>query len=107
MLLNPIVRNENGGADIFSMTLENRIVLLTGEIDDELASSIISQLIYLDSTEKKDISLYINSPGGSVSVGLAIIDVMQTLRNDVSTVCVGRAASMGALILSSGARESE
>ena len=104
MLLNPIVRNENGGADIFSMTLENRIVLLTGEIDDELASSIISQLIYLDSTEKKDISLYINSPGGSVSAGLAIIDVMQTLRNDVSTVCVGRAASMGALILSSGAR---
>ncbi len=104
MLLNPIVRNENGGVDIFSMTLENRIVLLTGEIDDELASSVISQLIYLDSTEKKDISLYINSPGGSVSAGLAIIDVIQTLRNEVSTVCVGRAASMGAVILSSGAK---
>ncbi len=104
MILNPIVNNENGRADIFSLNVENRIVLLTGEIDDEMASSVISQLIYLDSLERKDISLYINSPGGSVSAGLAIADVMQTLRNDVSTICIGRSASMGAVLLSCGTK---
>lgn len=104
MILNPIVNNENGRADIFSLNVENRIVLLTGEIDDEMASSVISQLIFLDSCERKDISLYINSPGGSVSAGLAIADVMQTLRNDVSTICIGRSASMGAVLLSCGTK---
>ena len=104
MILNPVVSNENGRTDIFSINLENRIVLLTGEIDDEMATSVISQLLYLDSRGKDDISMYINSPGGSVSAGLAIYDVMQTLKSQVSTICLGRAASMAAVLLSGGAK---
>ena len=104
MILNPVVSNENGRTDIFSINLENRIVLLTGEIDDEMSTSVISQLLYLDSRGKDDISMYINSPGGSVSAGLAIYDVMQTLKSPVSTICLGRAASMAAVLLSGGAK---
>lgn len=102
MILNPIVSDESGRKDIFSVNLENRIVLLTGEIDDEMASSIISQLLYLDSTGDEKICLYINSPGGSVSAGLAIYDTMRSLKSKVSTICIGRAASMAAVILSGG-----
>ena len=102
MLLNPIVNGDNGRADIFSMNLENRIVLLTGEINDDMASSVISQLIYLDNAGTDPISLYINSPGGSVSAGLAIYDVIRNLNSEVNTICLGKAASMAAVILSGG-----
>ena len=88
--------------DIFSRLLKNRIILLSGEINDNVSSSIVAQLLYLDSINNEDISLYINSPGGSVSSGLAIYDTMNFIKSDVSTICVGMAASMGALLLSSG-----
>ena len=91
--------------DIFSRLLKNRIILLTGEIDDNLSSSIIAQLLYLDSINHEDISLYINSPGGSVTAGLAIYDTMNFIKSDVSTICIGIAASMGAFLLSSGAKK--
>ena len=88
--------------DIFSRLLKNRIILLSGEINDACSSSIIAQLLYLDSISNKDISLYINSPGGSVSAGMAIYDTMNFIKSDVATICVGMAASMGAFLLSSG-----
>ena len=88
--------------DIFSRLLKNRILLLSGEINDACSSSIIAQLLYLDSISNEDISLYINSPGGSVSAGMAIYDTMNFIKSDVATICVGMAASMGAFLLSSG-----
>lgn len=88
--------------DIFSRLLKNRIILLSGEINDACSSSIIAQLLYLDSISNEDISLYINSPGGSVSAGMAIYDTMNFIKSDVATMCVGMAASMGAFLLSSG-----
>ena len=88
--------------DIFSRLLKNRIILLSGEINDSCSSSIIAQLLYLDSISNEDISLYINSPGGSVSAGMAIYDTMNFIKSDVATICVGMAASMGAFLLSSG-----
>ena len=90
--------------DIFSRLLKNRIILLTGEIDDNLASSIIAELLYLDSLNNDDISIYINSPGGSVTAGMAIYDTMNFIKSDVSTICLGMAASMGAFLLSSGTK---
>ena len=91
--------------DIFSRLLKDRIIMLTGEIDDALASVIEAQLLFLEAEDPdKDISLYINSPGGSVTAGLAIYDTMQYIRPDVSTICSGFAASMGAFLLSSGAK---
>lgn len=91
--------------DIYSRLLEDRIIFLTGEIDDAVANTVVAQLIYLESKDpKKDISLYINSPGGSVSAGLAIYDTMNYIQCKVSTICIGLAASMGAFILSSGAK---
>jgi ATP-dependent Clp protease protease subunit len=104
MLLNPIISNETGSKDLFSINLENRIVLLTGEIEDDMAASVISQLLYLDNTAQEKITMYINSPGGSVSAGLAIYDTMKLIKSPVSTVCVGHAASMGAVILSGGSK---
>ena len=88
--------------DIFSRLLKNRIILLTGEIDDNLASSVVAQLLYLDSINNDDISIYINSPGGSVTAGMAIYDTMNFIKSDVSTICLGMAASMAAFLLSSG-----
>ena len=88
--------------DIFSRLLKNRIILLSGEINDACSSSIIAQLLYLDSISNEDISLYINSPGGSVSAGMAIYDTMNFIKSDVATICVGMAARMGAFLLSSG-----
>ena len=88
--------------DIFSRLLKNRVILLSGEINDACSSSIIAQLLYLDSISNEDISLYINSPGGSVSAGMAIYDTMNFIKSDVATICVGMAASMGAFLLSSG-----
>lgn len=91
--------------DIFSRLLNDRIIMLTGQIDDALASVVIAQLLYLEGQDpEKDIDLYINSPGGSVSAGLAIYDTMQYIKCDVSTICVGLAASMGSFLLSSGAK---
>lgn len=88
--------------DLYSRLLEDRIILLTGEIDDQTANIIISELLYLDSINHQDISIYINSPGGSVTAGLAIYDTMNFIKSDVSTICLGIAASMGAFLLSSG-----
>lgn len=91
--------------DIYSRLLEDRIIFLTGEIDDNLASIIVAQLIFLEGKDSdKDICLYINSPGGSVSAGLAIYDTMNYIKCDVSTICIGLAASMGAFLLSSGTK---
>ena len=91
--------------DIFSLLLNERIILLTGEIDDNVASVVVAQILYLASKdEKKDIQIYINSPGGSVTAGMAIYDTMQYLKNDISTICIGLAASMGAFLLSSGTK---
>ena len=100
-----IVDRENNGErsyDIFSRLLKNRIILLTGEIDDNMSSSIVAQLLYLDSINHEDISIYINSPGGSITAGMAIYDTMNFIKSDVSTICIGIAASMGAFLLSSG-----
>ena len=91
--------------DIYSRLLEDRIIFLSGEIDDAVANTVVAQLIYLEGKDsQKDISLYINSPGGSVSAGLAIYDTMNYIKCDVSTMCIGMAASMGAFLLSSGAK---
>ena len=91
--------------DIYSRLLEDRIIFLTGEVNDQVANIIIAQLIYLEGKNPdKDIYLYINSPGGSVSAGLAIYDTMNYIKCDVSTTCVGLAASMGAFILAAGAK---
>lgn len=90
--------------DIYSRLLEDRIVFLQGPIDDHTANVVVAQLIFLESKNPdQDISLYVNSPGGSVTAGLAIYDTMQYVRCDVSTICVGQAASMGTVLLAAGA----
>ena len=105
MVINPIVYDEKGkGSDVFSRNLDNRVIHLVGEVTDELAASIVAQMLHLASMGDEDISLYINSPGGSVSAGMAIYDTMQYIKPEVATVCIGRAASMGAVILSGGAK---
>lgn len=91
--------------DIYSRLLKERIIFIAGPIDDDVANIVIAQLLFLQSDDpKKDISIYINSPGGSVTAGLAIIDTMNHLKCDISTVCVGMAASMGSHILANGAK---
>ena len=91
--------------DIFSRLLNDRIIMLSEEVNDQTASLIVAQLLYLEAQDPdKDIQFYINSPGGSVSAGLAIYDTMQYIKCDVSTICIGLAASMGAFLLSSGAK---
>jgi len=108
MLVPMVIEQTNRGErsyDIYSRLLEDRIVFLNGEVDDNSANLLISQLIYLEGKDPdKDISMYINSPGGSVSAGLAIYDTMNYIKCDVSTICVGMAASMAAVLLSSGAK---
>ncbi len=90
--------------DIFSRMLKERVVFLVGEVEDHMANLIVAQLLFLESENpEKDIHLYINSPGGSVTAGLAIYDTMQFIKCDVSTMCVGQAASMGAFLLNAGA----
>lgn len=105
----PTVIQENGNSerafDIFSRLLNDRIIFLNGEVNDTSASLVVAQLLYLESVDPdKDIYLYINSPGGSVSAGMAIYDTMNYIKPDVQTVCIGQAASMGALLLGAGAR---
>lgn len=91
--------------DIFSRLLNDRIIMLNGQVDDASASVIVAQMLYLESQDPdKDISFYINSPGGSVSAGMAIYDTMQYIKCDVSTICIGMAASMGAFLLSAGTK---
>ena len=103
-----VVEQTNRGErsyDIFSRLLNDRIVLLSEEVNDVTASLIVAQLLYLEGQDPdKDISFYINSPGGSVTAGMAIYDTMQYIKCDVSTICIGMAASMGAFLLSSGAK---
>ena len=103
MVNNMSDREEHSGESIYSRLLKDRIIFLNGGIDNAVACSIIAQLLYLESEDPdKDICLYINCPGGSVSDGLAIYDTMKYIKCDVSTICIGMAASMGAFLLSSG-----
>ena len=88
--------------DIYSRLLKDRIIILSGEINDDNANAVVAELLYLDSVNHNDISIYINSPGGSVTSGMAIYDTINFIKSDVSTICVGMAASMGAFLLSSG-----
>ena len=91
--------------DIFSRLLNDRIIMLSDQVNDATASLVVAQLLYLEGQDnEKDISLYINSPGGSITAGMAIYDTMQYIKCDVSTICIGMAASMGAFLLSSGAK---
>lgn len=107
-LIPTVIEKTNQGErayDIYSRLLKERIIFLGTQIDDGIANTVIAQLIFLESEDKdKDIKLYINSPGGSVSSGLAIYDTMQFIKPDVSTICIGMAASMGAVLLAGGAK---
>ena len=105
MVIEPTNRGGERSYDIFSRLLNDRIIMLSAEVNDTTASLIVAQLLYLESQDPdKDISFYINSPGGSVTAGMAIYDTMNYIKPDVSTICVGLAASMGAFLLSSGAK---
>ena len=108
ILIPPVIEKTTQGErayDIYSRLLKDRIIFLGTEIDDTVANLVIAQLLFLESQDtKKDIKLYINSPGGSVTSGLAIYDAMQYVKPDVSTICVGMAASMAAVLLASGAK---
>lgn len=107
-LIPMVVEQSNKGErsyDIYSRLLKDRIVFLGGEVDDDSANLIVAQLLFLEADDPdKDISLYINSPGGSVTAGMAIYDTMQYIKCDVSTICLGMAASMGAFLLAGGAK---
>jgi len=104
-LIPTVIEKSNYGErayDIYSRLLKDRIIILSGEIDDSMSNSIVAQLLYLDSINHNDISLYINSPGGSITAGMAIYDTMNFINSKVSTICIGMAASMAAFLLSSG-----
>ncbi len=108
----PIVIEKTGQGerayDIYSRLLKERIIFLGTAIDDNLSSLIIAQLLFLEAEDpEKDINLYINTPGGSVSAGLAIFDTMNYIKPDISTICIGQAASMGAFLLSAGKKEND
>lgn len=104
-LIPTVIEKSNHGErvyDIYSRLLKDRIIILSDEINDNNANSIVAQLLYLDSLNHDDIHLYINSPGGSITAGMAIYDTMNVIESDVSTICIGMAASMAAFLLSSG-----
>ena len=104
-LIPTVIEKSNYGErayDIYSRLLKDRIVILSGEVNDSMANSIVAQLLYLDSINNDDICLYINSPGGSITAGMAIYDTMNFINSKVSTICIGMAASMAAFLLSSG-----
>lgn len=104
-LIPTVIEKSNYGErayDIYSRLLKDRIIILSGEIDDNLSNSIVAQLLYLDGINHDDISIYINSPGGSITAGMAIYDTMNFISSKVSTICIGMAASMAAFLLSSG-----
>ena len=105
MLIPSVVEKNSDGErvyDIYSRLLKDRIIILSGEIDDNLANSVVAQLLYLDSLNHDPINLYINSPGGSITAGMAIYDTMNYIKSKVATICIGMAASMAAFLLSSG-----
>ena len=105
MLIPTVIERGNSreyAYDIYSRLLKDRIILLNGEIDDNVSNIVVAQLLYLDSINHDDISIYINSPGGSITSGMAIYDTMNYIKSDVSTICVGMSASMAAFLLSSG-----
>ena len=105
MLIPTVIEKSSMGErayDIYSRLLKNRIIILSGEINDDSANIVIAELLYLDSISNDDISIYINSPGGSITSGMAIYDTMNLIKSDVSTICVGMAASMAAFLLSCG-----
>lgn len=107
MLIPTVIERSNNSEhayDIYSRLLKDRIIILSGEITDNLSNIIVAQLLYLDSISHEDISLYINSPGGSITAGMAIYDTVNFIKSDVSTICIGMAASMGAFLLSSGCK---
>lgn len=107
MLIPTVIERSSNGErayDIYSRLLKDRVILLNGEIDDDVSNIIIAQLLYLDSINNNDISLYINSPGGSVTSGMAIYDTMNFIKSDVSPICVGIAASMASILLSAGTK---
>ncbi len=108
ILVPMVIEKTQGGErafDIYSRLLKERIIFVTGAIEDHMANLVVAQLLFLEAEDpKKDISLYVNSPGGSVTAGLAIVDTMHHIKPEVSTVCVGLAASMGSIILSQGAK---
>ena len=104
-LIPTVIEKSNIGErayDIYSRLLKDRIIILSGEIDDGSANSVVAQLLYLDSLNHDDVFLYINSPGGSITAGMAIYDTMNYINSQVSTICIGMAASMAAFLLSSG-----
>ena len=104
-LIPVVIEKTNQGErsyDIYSRLLKDRIIILNGEIDDNLSNSIVAQLLYLDSINNDDISIYINSPGGSITAGMAIYDTMNFIKSNVITICIGMAASMAAFLLSAG-----
>ena len=106
-LIPVVIEKEQGGErsyDIYSRLLKDRIIILNGEINDNTSNIIVAELLYLDSENHDDISIYINSPGGSITSGMAIYDTMNIIKSDVSTICVGMAASMAAFLLSSGTK---
>lgn len=106
-LIPTVIEKEQGSErcyDIYSRLLKDRIILLNGEINDNIANSIVAQLLFLDSENNDDISIYINSPGGSITSGMAIYDTMNIIKSDVSTICIGMSASMAAFLLSSGTK---
>jgi len=109
MLIPTVIEKVPGGErayDIYSRLLKERIVFVAGGINDQMANAIVAQLLHLEQEDpNKDITLYVNSPGGSISAGMAIIDTMNFIKPDVSTVCIGLAASMGAMILSQGTKK--
>lgn len=108
MLIPSVVEKNSDGErvyDIYSRLLKDRIIILSGEIDDNLANSVVAQLLYLDSINHDPVNLYINSPGGSITAGMAIYDTMNYIKSKVSTICIGMAASMAAFLLSSGEKK--
>ena len=112
MALIPYVIEQTGRGertyDIYSRLLKDRIIFLGGEIDDDVANIVVAQLLFLEAEDpKKDISIYINSPGGSVTAGLAIYDTIRYIKPEVSTICVGMAASMGAFLLAAGEKRGQ
>ncbi len=108
VLIPTVIEQTNRGErayDIYSRLLKDRIIMLGSAIDDNVANSIVAQLLFLEAEDsKKDISIYINSPGGSITAGMAIYDTMQFIKSDVSTICTGMAASMGAFLLAAGTK---
>lgn len=100
------IRGQERGSDILSRMLKERVIFVVGQVDDYMATSVMAQLLFLEAdNSEKDVHMYINSPGGVVTSGMAIYDTMQFIKPDVSTLCVGQAASMGAVLLAGGAKE--